>query len=170
MAGWFLGTHPALILLESQGIKFTSMWSSHCFGSGDSDAPSRRERAPLLTSSWVRTQRYPCCSPHTGCLPWPGLQAAAELSKLHFKHSTIAAGVLCWQCDSCSEGHLLLHPLSQGGGKRGKRSSREKGKLILTTAASSYSKLLTPLLLGKLTPKSLGVSLSLPLPPRFSLR
>lgn len=141
-----------------------------CCGSGDSDAPSRRETAPLLTSSWVRTQRYPCCSPHSGCLPWPGLQAAAELSKLHFEHSTTAAGVLCWQHDSCSKGHLLLHPRSWGEERGEERRSRGKGKLILTTAASCSSKLLTPLLLGKLTPKSLGVSLSLPLPPRVSLR
>lgn len=135
--------------------------------------------AILLLFSWShRALSSHPCGAHTALdvmtgpnhIPAAG-QDCSELSKLHFKHSTNAARVLCWQWDSCTKGHLLLHPLSwEGRSKGGKRRSREKEKLILTTAAGSNSKPLTPLLLGKLTPKSLGVSLSLPLLPRVSLR
>lgn len=130
--------------MESSGcsalVTVTPLWQGGSGGSGPSDA--------LLQPS--------LCSL---------LQAAAELSKLHFQHH-------CSPGSALATSLLLLMPLSSPFPElRGrKRRSREKGKLILTTAASSSSKLLTPLLLGKLTPKSLGVSLSLPRPPRVSLR
>lgn len=134
--------------MESSGcsalVTVTPLWQGGRGGSGPGDAPLQPSLCSLL-------------------------QAAAELSKLHFQHH-------CSPSSALATSLLLLMPLSPPfpeprGRKRNQLPrSREKGKLILTTAASSSSKLLTPLLLGKLTPKSLGVSLSLPRPPRVSLR
>lgn len=124
--------------------------SSHPRGVQLMTEPLTHQWVPLLTGHGLRTH-----------------QAGLQLSSAICTSSTAPS-----QPKFCTGSTARAPKVTRCSGPRagGGRRKKQKRKLISTTAASSSSKPLTPLLPGKLTPKSLGVSLSLALPPWVSLR